>query len=237
MLRDGSERDVVISRRPVVSRDDSDEWDELFLFAEGRTPRTIEGVRFSGAEGMLPRPSTLERAVRDLTPARVRRAFEAAKAQQVPRPLIEDLGLRDVRCVFHVSLEFDTLGAEAYLAQAGWIREGGPALQPPQPVEPRFEVSLQRADGTVEQLPLTGPFQGSPGDGELWEHTGDAAKVIIIDGCELSGTLWTVAAAVTDEPLELHVTDTVTGSTATHVLWTDREATSRLTDTSALACS
>jgi hypothetical protein len=236
VVRDGAETDVVISDRPIAIRDQSPAVDELFLLAEGRTPGRVEGVRFFGDAGMLPRPATLERSLRDITNARIRRAFEAAKNRLVPDQLIEELGLRDVVCVFHVGLELDSPGAQAYLAEAGWIREGGAAIRPPQLVEDRFTVELVRADGESTALPLTGPLQDGPGEGSYWEYATDSAKVRILDGCGLGGTFWTVAAAATDEPLELVVTDTETGHSATHLLWTDREPISRLTDTSALDC-
>jgi hypothetical protein len=231
----GSETDRVISDEPIAVIDDSTEWDELHLLVEGRTPRRVEGVMFSGPQGMLPRQSSLDRALDDLTRSRVKRAFEAAKNKVVPRPLMADLGLGEVDCVFHVSLELDSLGADAYLAQAGWIRDGGPALEPPQLVEPRFMVGVARADGETTDLPLIGPYQGTAGEGLFWEHASDdGAKVVIIDGCPLSGSFWTVAGAVTDEPLELTVRDAVTGAEATFPLWTDREETSRLVDTASL---
>jgi hypothetical protein len=230
----GPEVDRVISDEPIAVIDDSDEWDELHLLVEGRTPRRVEGVMFSGVQGMLPKQSTLDSALKDVTRSRVKRAFEAAKNKIVPRPLMDDLGLGEVDCVYHVSLELDSLGADAYLAEAGWIRDGGPALEPPQLVEPRFTVEVARADGETTALPLTGPYQGTAGEGMFWEHATDDAKVTIIDGCPLSGSFWTVAAAVTDEPLELTITDGVTGSTATSPLWTDREEVSRLVDTAGL---
>jgi hypothetical protein len=235
LTRDG-ERHVVLGRDPIAIRDDSAGVDELLLLAEGRTPGLIEGVRFSGDQGMLPRGAALERSIGDLTRARIRRAFEAAKNKLLPDQLIRDLGLRRVGCVFHVGLDFDTPGATAYLAEAGWLREGGPAIQPPQLVEPRFEVQLVRADGTATPLPLTGPWQDEPGEGTYWEHATDTAKVRILDGCALGSTFWTIGAAVTDEPLELVVTDTQTGNSATHLLWTDREPISRVADTAMLAC-
>jgi hypothetical protein len=231
----GAETDRVISDEPIAIIDQSSEWDELHLLAEGRTPRQVEGVLISGAEGMLPRQSSLDEALRDVTRSRVRRAFEAAKNKVVPRPLIEDLGLGEVECVYHVSLELDTLGADAYLAEAGWIKEGGPALELPQLVEPRFVVELARADGETTTLPLTGPYQGTRSEGAFWQYASDGAQVLIADGCGLSGTFWTVAAAVTDEPLELTITDTTTGTPVTTVLWTDRAEVSRLVDTASLA--
>jgi hypothetical protein len=235
LMRDG-ERHPVIGRRNIAIRDDSPSRDELFLLAEGRTPGVVEGVRFSGDEGMLPRPAQLDRAIGDLTRARIRRAFEAAKNKLVPDQLTRDLGLRGVGCVFHVGLDFDAPGAPAYLAQAGWIRGGRGAVEPPQLVEQRFDVELVRADGTEEPLPLTGPWQDAPGDGTYWEHASETAMVRILDGCSLGGTFWTVAAAVTDEPLELVLTDTQTGSTARYLLWTDRAPISRVSDTTALPC-
>jgi len=232
--RDRTVTDQVISDLPIAVVDDSPSGDELHLFAEGRTPRLVEGVLISGAEGMLPPRAQLNKALRDVTKARVRRAFEAAKGWKIPRPLITDLGLKDVRCVYHVSLAFDTLGADAYLAQAGWIKDGGTPLEPPQLVEERFTVDLVRADGQSSRLPLTGPYEGSSGAGQYWEHSSDDAKVQVIDGCALSGSLWVIAAAVTDEPLELQVTDDRTGATASYVLWTDREEVARLADSASL---
>jgi hypothetical protein len=236
VVRGASENDVIFSHDPIAIRDRSPDVDELFLLAEGRTPGRVEGVRFSGPQGMLPRATALERSVKGLTRARVRRAFEAAKVQLVPDQLIDELGLSRVDCIFHVALDVDTPGGPAYLAEAGWIREGGPAAQPPQLVEPRFDVQLRHADGTSESLPLTGPWQGSLGEGTYWEYASDTAKVRILDGCSLGGAFWTIAAAVTDEPLELVVTDTQTGNSLDQVLWTDREDVSRLADTASLAC-
>ena len=106
-----------------------------------------EGIVFSGKEGMLPATSRLEKAVKGLTKANVRRAYETAKNRRVPKGIIGDLGLKQVERVHHVSLDFDTLGADAYLAAARWIKEGGKAIEPPVPVEPRFSVELVTADG------------------------------------------------------------------------------------------
>jgi hypothetical protein len=236
VVRGDSESDLILGTDPIAIRDQSPDWDELFLLIEGRTPGLVEGVRFSGEAGMLPRGSQLERSLRDLTRARIRRAFEAAKNKLTPDQLIDELGLDDVGCVFHVGLDFDTPGAPSYLAEAGWIRGGGAAIVPPRLVEPRFEVALVQADGGSVALPLTAPWQDSPGEGTFWEYASDTAKVRILDGCSLGTAFWIVAAAVTDEPLELVITDTKTGNSATQLLWTDREAVSRLTDTSALAC-
>jgi len=236
-VRDGSETDRVMRDAPIAIVDRSDGWDELHLLAEGRTPRRVEGVLFSGDQGMLPGQASLHKSLRKVTKARVRRAFEAAKSWTVPRPLIADLGLKGVDCVYHVSLDFDTLGADAYLAQAGWIEDGGVPLPPPELVEGRFSVELVRSDGESATLPLVGPFEGSAGAGRTWEHESDTAKVELIDSCALSGSFWIVAAALTDEPLELVVSDVVTGASASLLLWTDREDTSRLADTASLAGS
>lgn len=232
--RDRTVTGEVISDLPIAVVDDTTERDELQLFAESRTPRLVEGVLFSGDEGMLPSRAKLDKALRDVTKARVRRAFEAAKGWKIPKPLIGDLGLEDVRCVYHVSLTFDTLGADAYLAIAGWIQDGGVPLEPPRLVEERFTVDLVRGDGASSRLPLTGPYEGGSGAGQYWEHSSDEAKVQIIDGCALSGSFWTVAAGVTDEPLELLVKDIHSGASASYVLWTDREAFARLADTASL---
>ena len=57
----------------------------------------------------------LTQAARKLTNARVRRAYETARNGRVPQGIIEDLGLRRVDRVHHISLDFDQLGADAYL--------------------------------------------------------------------------------------------------------------------------
>ena len=235
MVRGGFEEHRVVSDLPITIVDESPDWDELHLLAEGRTPRRVEGVVFSGEQGMLPKPARLQKALKDITRARVRRAFEAAKAWKIPKPLIEDLGLDGVDCVHHVSLELDTLGASAYLEQASWIKDGGTPLALPQPVEERFTVELVRADGASTRLPLTGPLVGSDDEGLFWQYESDEAKAQIIDGCELSDSFWTIAAARIDEPVELVIIDTWTGTTTTHVLWTDREEIARLSDTASLA--
>lgn len=234
LLRTGLASDIVSRGSPMFAVDDSDAYDELVMLVEGRTPGLVEGVVFFGEQGMLPGRDRLERALDDLTRARVRRAFETAKNRRVPRNIIRDLGLGSVDEVYHVSLGFDSLGADAYLQQARWIRTRGQPLEPPQPVEARFTVELVRANGERTPIPLVGPLVGSRAEGELWQHRSDTALVEIIDGCELGGSFWTVAAAITDEPVELVVTDTTTGASARHVLWTDREEVSRLSDTSSL---
>ena len=54
---------------------------------------------------MLPASAKLDKVVKDLTNARVRRAYETAKNGRVPQGIIEDLGLKKVERVHHVSLE------------------------------------------------------------------------------------------------------------------------------------
>lgn len=235
IVRPGFSSDVVSTGSPIFAVDGSGAYDELMLLAEGRTPRHIEGVVFSGSEGMLPARDRLENRLDDLKRSRVRRAYETAKNGRVPRGIIRDLDLRGVDEVYHVSFDFDTLGADAYLEQAGWIRQRGEPLELPQPVAERFRVELVRADGETTALPLVGPLQGSDADGVLWQHRGERALVQVVDGCDLGDAFWIVAAGITDEPVELAVTDTVTGASTTQVLWTDREEVARLADTSSLA--
>jgi hypothetical protein len=230
----GTSSDVISRGSPIAAIDSSAAFDELMLLAEGRTPRRVEGVVFSGDQGMLPSRAELDKALKRITNARVRRAFEAAKTDDVPRPLIEDLGLRGVDSVHHVSLRLDTLGADAYLAEAGWIKEGGQPLEPPQPVAERFTVEITRADGETRRLPLTGPLVGSDAQGQRWEYGDAEALVQVIDGCALGGSFWTLAGAVTDEPLELTITDTESGTVAAHLVWTDYAAVSRISDSSSL---
>lgn len=233
-VRNGSQTDRVVREAPIAVVDQRADGDSLLLFAEGRTPRQVEGVLFAGPQGMLPRQASLDKALADVTRSRVRRAFEAAKAWSVPQPLIKDLALGEVTCVYHVSLDLDTPGAAAYLARAGWIEEGGTPLVPPQPVVERFAVDLVSSDGTTTRLPLSGPLEGSADAGRLWEYAADGAKVQIVEACAISGTYWIIAGARTDEPLELVVGDPQTGATVSQILWTDREAVSRLADTVSL---
>jgi hypothetical protein len=195
----------------------------------------VEGVVFRGEEGMLPPRAELEKVIAALKNGRVVRAFETAKAGRVPRAIIEDLGLKGVDRVHHVGLELDTLGADAYLAEARWIKSGGKPLQPPPLVEARFDVQLVRADGQATPLPLIGPQVGSDAEDLLWRYGEDGSLVQIMDACALSGSFWVAAGTRTDEPLELVVTDTTNGISASYLLWTDRKEVSLTSDTSALA--
>ena len=70
--------------------------------------------------------------------------------------------------------------------------------------------------------------------GVLWRYASQGAQVELLDACSLSSSFWTIAAADTDEPLQLMITDSVTGTSASHLLWTDRADTSWLADTSSL---
>ena len=237
LIRNGYERNRIISSDPIIAIDESKDYDELHLLTEGRTPRLIEGVVLGGDEGMLPKRAALEKALKDIRPGRVRRAFEAANNGRFPEPLIEDLGLKRVACVHHVSLDMASPGADAYLALAGWIKEGGAPLEPPEVVEDRFGVEVVRASGESTPLTLTAPFKGGDQADLLWRYEGDGIVVQIVDGCSLSGSFWTLAGASTDEPVQLVITDVTTGASASHLLWTDRQDTSWLADTGSLdAC-
>ena len=246
LLSDGSATDYrrlvqgdntyrIISRgAPVAIIDESSDYDRLFLLTEGRTPRFVEGVVFSGNEGMLPSRAKLDKALDSITNARVRRAFEAAKSGKVPAGIIEDLGLRKVRQVHHADVDFECLGWAAYLTLAGWIKEGATPVEPPAPVEERFRVELVTAAGDRTPVPLVGPLVGSEEAGGRWDYRADGTLVQIIDACDTYGSFWIWAGARTDEPLELVVTDSSSDETATLLLWTERRGVSRLADTSAL---
>ena len=232
---DGESFPVVSKGSPIAAIDEGSGDDQLMLFSESRTPRQLEGIVFGGRDGMLPGRAKLEKAVKDLTNARVRRAYETAKNGRVPQGIIGDLGLKGVEQVHHVSLDFETLGAEAYLAAARWIREGGAPIEPPSPVEQRFSVELVTVEGERTEVPLVGPLIGSDPEGTRWEHATDRALVEIIDTCALTGTFWTWAGVATDQPLEMVITDTTNGTSVSHLVWTDRRDVSRLADTGALA--
>lgn len=234
LIRGGSSLSIMGKGAPVIAIDESTVYDELVLLAEGRTPRSVEGVAFRGPEGMLPDGARFERALKGIDRSRVRRAFETAKNMRVPQGIIDELGLAGVEQVHHVGLDLDTLGAAAYLAEADWIRQRGQPIEPPVPVDQRFSVEIARTSGESEQIPLVGPLVGSAEEGRLWEHRSDDVLVQIVDACELGGAFWTFAGAVTDEPLELIVTDTRTGTGTTSLLWTDREDVSRLADGASL---
>lgn len=248
LLSDGAERSyrrlvqgdeayrIITRGSPIAAIDESDDFDRLYLFTEGRTPRSVEGVVFSGDEGTLPVRSKLDNALDKITDARVRRAFETAKSGRVPRGIIEDLGMRKVQRVYHTALDFETLGSDAYLTIAGWIEPGAVPPEPPSLVEERFSVELMTVDGQRMPLPLVGPFEGTEESGEIWRYRSDEALVQIADQCSLSGTYWIWAGALTDKPLELVITDDISGASVTQLLWTDREEISRLSDTAALEC-
>jgi hypothetical protein len=234
IARGGSSYPIITKGSPIAAVDDSAATDQLYLLTEGRTPRHVEGIVFSGREGMVPARVKLDQALKRITNGRVRRAFETAKGGRVPQGLVEDLGLKRVDRVHHVSLDFETFGADSYLAEAGWIKEGGAPIEPPKLVEERFTVELMRAGGASTPVPLAGPFVGTDDEGQRWEYASDDALVEIIDACGLSGSFWTVAGVATDEPVELIVTDTRSGTSASHLVWTDRRDVSRLADTSSL---
>ena len=248
LLSDGAERAyqrlfqgdnafrIVGRGSPVAAVDESPEFDRLYLLSEGRTPHSVEGVVFSGDQGMLPAKAKLERALARITDARVRRAFETAKRGKVPKGIIEDLGLRKVRSVHHADLDFETLGSTAYLTSAGWIDGGANPVEPPQPVEARFTVELVTAAGERTRVPLVGPLVGSDEAGGRWDHRAEDAIVQIVEACDLSDTYWLWAGVLTDEPLELVVTDTASGASEALLLWTERRSVSRVADTSLEFC-
>ncbi len=234
IYRGGETWSVITRGSPIAAIDLDGVGDQLLLFSESRTPRQLEGIMFSGKDGMLPATDRLEKTINGLTNARVRRAYETAKAGRVPRGIIEDLRLKGVERVHHVSLDFDTLGADAYLAAARWIKEGGAPIEPPDPVAQRFTVELVTAAGDRTEIPLVGPLIGSDAEGKRWEHANGEALVEIIDTCSLTGTFWTWAGVATDEPVELVITDSKDGTSVSHLVWTDRRDVSRHADTGAL---
>lgn len=234
LIRNRFEVSNVIRDKPISAVDASPDFDEIHLFAEGRTPRQVEGVVISGVPGMLPPRAQLDKRLKSITNARIRRAFETAKGGRVPKGILEDLGVKGVECVHHVSLDLETLGADAYLAEAGWIKDGGRALEPPKPVEDRFSVEIRRASGESTTLPLLGPLVGSAEAGRRWDYGADGVQVEIANGCALSDSFWVIAATETNEPLELVVTDSLTDGSSSHVLWNDRDGPAWIADTEGL---
>jgi hypothetical protein len=234
LYRDGESYPIISKGSPVVAVDSSPTMDQLLLLAEGRTPGTVEGVVFSGPQGMLPSAAKLRKNIKPIRYGQARRAFEAARNGGVPGGMISRLGLKHVGRVHHVSLDFSTLGARYDLAQAGWIDDQRGRIEAPALVEPRFAVELVNADGSSRPVALTGPLAESSAGQRLWQYSAPDVRVEIIDACDLSGTFWIAAGAVTDEPIELDVTDTSTGTEATVLLWTDRQEVSRAVDTAAL---
>jgi hypothetical protein len=234
IVRGGVGSTVISDGAVIVAIDGSGAYDELVVLTEGRVPKRVEGLVFSGEEGMLPARSELDKALKGITRGRVREASKTARNRRVPGVIVDKLGLKGVDTIHHLRLALDTLGADAYLAEAGWIKEGGPALEPPQPVEERFTVELLDAAGEARRLPLLGPLVGSEDEGRLWRYGDDGAFVEVIDGCELSGSFWTLAGAETDGPLELVVTDTLSGVVATHQLRPYRATMASLSDSSSM---
>ncbi|MFV2064750.1 MAG: hypothetical protein ACC726_14755 [Chloroflexota bacterium] len=237
-VRRADARNEIVSTNPVVTIDQDKERDELHLMVEGRTPRRIEGVVFSGPAGMLPKRAKLDRGLATLTRGRVRRAFEAAKNERLPDLLIEDLGLKRVTCVYHVSLEFATPGASVYLDSAGWIEDGGTLPEPAPLVEPRFAVAVIAADGGTTPLPLVGPAVGSDGDGRLWRYADGQTIAQVVDNCDLSGSYWTFAASVAEGAAQLVLTDARDGEATSYAFDARGDRAAALADSSTLrACS
>jgi hypothetical protein len=238
LLRRAADANRVIADESFIAAiDDNASRDELHLLVEGRTPRHIEGVVFSGAEGMLPKRAKLDTRLKQLTYARVRRAFEAAKNERVPDLLIDDLGLKRVDCVHHVSLDFTTPDASVYLETAGWVEDGGSLPEPAALVAPRFDVDVVAADGSTTPLSLVGPHVGTDADGMLWRYADEQTVAQIVDKCQFSGAYWTLAASASDAPAQLIVTEIESGDTAKYP-FDQREATlASVSDTAALrAC-
>jgi hypothetical protein len=225
---------IITRRPPIAAVDESDDLDRLMLFIEGRVPHSVEGIVLSGPEGMLPPRAQLLKALESLPKSRVRRASELAANGRRPGALIDKLGLRQVERIYNADLTFQTLGAKAYLALAGWIDAGDKPIELPALVEERFVVELVRADGSRERLPLIGPLVGSDAARSRWDYGSDTARVQILDQCRSSGTFWDWAVARLDEPVELAITDTQSGETFSQLLWTDRQDVSSLSDTTTL---
>ena len=79
-----------------------------------------------------------------------------------------------------------------------------------------------------------GPLVGSDEEGRLWEYRSDDVLVQVMDACALGGTFWMLAGAVTDEPLELTITDSESGGSVSYPLWTAGKDVSRLSDGASL---
>ena len=151
------------ARSPSPSSTTAGSGIELHLLAEGRTPRQVEGVLFSGAQGMLPGQASLEKALgghhQGTRPARLRGRQgldRPAAAHRRPGPDGRRLRLpRQPRVRAR-------LARTPTSPQAGWIDEGGAPLEPPQLVAERFTVDLVSADGVQHAAAADRPLAGQP---------------------------------------------------------------------------
>ena len=214
----------VISTEPVAVIDDAGRDRSLLLIAEGRLPGRVEGVIFSGGSRLLPAPGQLERRLRGITDGRVRRAFEAAVNDVRPRPIIADLGLRDVRCVHHVDLDFDDRDASERLFAAGWLKDDpdriasidtgdegdrGDSSNRAAAPDRRFVVETIDLGGRFDEIPrLAGPSERRSSIA-TWTFQDIDSLAQVIDACELTGTYWTLLGSRTESGFEASFRDLI----------------------------
>lgn len=231
-LGDGGPRRV-IADEPVVILDDAGADRDIILFAEARLPGRVEGVAVSGGGRLLPARSALDRRIGDLTDGRVRRAFETAVNGRVPRAILRDLGLRQVRCVHHVRLDFDDPDATDRLFAAGWLKADPERSEPADgddPVESdagepgtnvgreedaRFVAETVDAGGRFDEIPLLSAPSERDSTIRTWTFQDGETLAQVIDGCPLTGAFWVLVGSRSEASFELTLHDRSAGESRT----------------------
>lgn len=210
----------VLSESPVTVVDDTGPSRSLMLFAESRLPGRVEGVVFSGPARLLPERATLERRLRAITDGRVRRAFEAAVNGGIPQPLIDELGLRQVRCVHHIGLDFSDDDAKDRLFAAGWLKEdpefvtpgaddegsddGSPDDDAPlvDAEDDRFLLEVIDSEGRLGEIqPVAGPSRRQSSI-RTWTFQDSESLAQLIDACALTDSFWGIVGSLTESGFE-----------------------------------
>jgi hypothetical protein len=215
---DGEQRSRVILSEPVAVLDESGSSRSLMLFAESRLPGNIEGVMFSGSARLLPERAVLERRLDGITDGRVRRAFEHAVNGGTPQPLMDELGLRQVRCVHHVSLDFADVDAADRLFLAGWLKEDPEFADtatdesdsnetdqraPPADAEDdRFIIETIDSEGRLGEIPLLAGPSRRESSIRTWTFQDDESLGQVIDACALTGSYWGLVGSLTESGFE-----------------------------------
>ena len=224
----------VIMSEPVAVLDDSGPGRSLTLFAESRLPGTIEGVSFSGPARLLPDRATLERRLRDITDGRIRRAFEHAVNGGTPRPLMNELGLRQVKCVHHVALDFADPDARDRLFLAGWLKEDPEFVEPATdetdagstderaPVteaeDGRFLIETIDSEGRLDEIaPRAGP-SGRLSSIRTWTFQDEESLGQVIDACSLTGSYWGILGSLTESGFEATFLDVIRNASSSYLV-------------------
>lgn len=222
---DGSQR--VISSDPVVVIDDSGSEHQIVLFAEARLPGRVEGVAISGSPKMLPGRQALDKRLAGVTDGRVRRAFEAAVNGRVPAGLIEELGIQQIDCVYHVRLDFEAPDAKDRLFAAGWLKEdpevsevvddddSGSAdgdatqidTQATSDEDGRFIIETVDVGGRLDEIPLRAAPSERGSMFRSWTFQDTESLALILDACDYTDSFWALVGSRSESEFDLTILD------------------------------